>query len=127
MQTPFVANDAAAYAPTVGADPSFQDAWGIAIRPAGIPGHFWVLAGNKSYEYVGDVTGKTVAPCTTPGALCADLAPLDRQHGHLPRLPARSRHRQPGHRQQPRHRRRVQRHGRELRDHADAVGPQHQH
>ncbi len=74
--TPFVANDSAEYAPTLATDPSFQDAWGIAIRPAGIPGHFWVLAGNKSFEYVGGVTGKTVAPCTTAGALCEDLAPL---------------------------------------------------
>lgn len=76
VQTAFVANDAAAYAPTVAADAAFQDAWGIAIRPAGVPGHFWVLAGNKSYEYLGDVTGKTVAPCTAAGKLCADLAPL---------------------------------------------------
>lgn len=76
VSTAFVANDGAAYASTVATDATFQDAWGIAIRPAGIPGHFWVLAGNKSYEYVGDVTGKTVAPCTTAGALCADLAPL---------------------------------------------------
>ncbi|MBC7666154.1 MAG: TIGR03118 family protein [Caulobacter sp.] len=76
VMTPFVANDAAAYSPTLAAAPAFQDAWGIAIRPAGIPGHFWVVAGNKTYEYVGDVTGKTVAPCTTAGALCADLAPL---------------------------------------------------
>lgn len=76
VEKTFVANDAAAYSPTLATDAAFQDAWGIAIRPAGVPGHFWVLAGNKSYEYVGDVSGKTVAPCTTAGALCADLAPL---------------------------------------------------
>ncbi len=74
--TPFVANDAAAYSPTLGTVPAFQDAWGIAIRPAGVAGHFWVLAGDKTYEYVGDVAGKTVAPCATAGQLCADLAPL---------------------------------------------------
>ncbi len=71
----FVANTAT-YSPTIGTEPGFVDAWGIAIRPPGVPGHFWVLAGNKSYEYIGGVTGKTVAPCTTAGALCADLAPL---------------------------------------------------
>lgn len=76
VQTTFVANNAARYQPTLATDPAFIDAWGIAIRPAGQPGHFWVLAGNKSFEYVGDVTGKTTAPCTTVGALCADLAPL---------------------------------------------------
>lgn len=31
-------------------------AWGIAIRPAGAGGHFWVTAGGKSYQFVGDVT-----------------------------------------------------------------------
>jgi uncharacterized protein (TIGR03118 family) len=76
VPTTFVANDAAAYAPSVGVEPGFIDAWGIAIRPAGIPGHFWVLAGDKSFEYVGDVTGKTTPPCTAAGQLCADLAPL---------------------------------------------------
>lgn len=74
--TTFVASDAAASAPTVATVPALVDAWGIAIRPAGIPGHFWVLAGDKSYEYVGDVTGRTTPPCTAAGALCADLAPL---------------------------------------------------
>lgn len=76
IRTTFVANDAAAYGPTLGTESRMVDAWGIAIRPAGLPGHFWVLAGDKSYEYLGDVTGKTVPPCTTSGALCADLAPL---------------------------------------------------
>lgn len=32
------------------------DAWGIAIRPAGAGGHFWVLGGGTSYQFVGDVT-----------------------------------------------------------------------
>jgi uncharacterized protein (TIGR03118 family) len=32
------------------------DAWGIAIRPAGAGGHFWVTAGGTSYQFVGDVT-----------------------------------------------------------------------
>ncbi len=31
------------------------NAWGIAIRPAGAGGHFWVTAGSTSYQFVGDV------------------------------------------------------------------------
>jgi len=31
------------------------DAWGIAIRPAGAGGHFWVTAGATSYQFVGDI------------------------------------------------------------------------
>ncbi len=34
----------------------FVNAWGLAIRPSGAGGHFWVGAGGISYEYVGDVT-----------------------------------------------------------------------
>jgi len=34
----------------------FINAWGIAIRPAGAGGHFWVAAKDVSYEYIGDVT-----------------------------------------------------------------------
>ncbi|MEJ0005174.1 MAG: TIGR03118 family protein [Steroidobacteraceae bacterium] len=71
----FVAN-AASYNPQLSVVMPFVDAWGVAIRPAGQPGHFWVLAGNKSYEYVGDVAGKVTAPCTALSVLCADLAPL---------------------------------------------------
>ncbi len=33
----------------------FINGWGIAIRPAGAGGHFWVAAGGYSYEFVGDV------------------------------------------------------------------------
>ena len=33
----------------------FINAWGIAIRPAGAGGHFWVGAGGYSYQFVGDV------------------------------------------------------------------------
>jgi uncharacterized protein (TIGR03118 family) len=36
--------------------PDMVNAWGIAIRPKGAGGHFWVAAGNASYEFVGDVT-----------------------------------------------------------------------
>ena len=87
VQTPFVANNAATYRPTVGAEPTLIDAWGIAIRPAGLPGHFWVLGGDKSFEYVGDVTGKTTAPCTALNVLCADLAPLARNVITFPGFP----------------------------------------
>ncbi|HEX4843643.1 MAG TPA: TIGR03118 family protein [Limnobacter sp.] len=34
----------------------FINAWGIAIRPAGAGGHFWITAGKYSYQFVGDVT-----------------------------------------------------------------------
>ena len=34
----------------------FKNAWGIAIRPAGAGGHFWVTAGRYSYQFLGDVT-----------------------------------------------------------------------
>jgi uncharacterized protein (TIGR03118 family) len=33
----------------------FVNAWGIAIRPKGAGGHFWVGAGGTSWQYVGDV------------------------------------------------------------------------
>lgn len=36
--------------------PGMVNAWGIAIRPQGAGGHFWVTAGEASYEFVGDVT-----------------------------------------------------------------------
>lgn len=36
-------------------DAKLVNAWGIAIRPAGAGGHFWVTGGNISFEYVGDV------------------------------------------------------------------------
>lgn len=48
-----VANKASYQPATV--DPGLINAWGIAIRPAGMGGHFWVTAADKSFEYVGDV------------------------------------------------------------------------
>ena len=36
--------------------PEMVNAWGIAIRPKGAGGHFWVTAGEASYEFVGDVS-----------------------------------------------------------------------
>jgi uncharacterized protein (TIGR03118 family) len=36
-------------------EPALINAWGIAIRPVGAGGHFWITAKDVSYEYVGDV------------------------------------------------------------------------
>ncbi|MGH3940912.1 MAG: TIGR03118 family protein [Pseudonocardiaceae bacterium] len=36
--------------------PEMVNAWGIAIRPQGAGGHFWVGAGGHSYEFIGDVS-----------------------------------------------------------------------
>jgi uncharacterized protein (TIGR03118 family) len=57
QQTNLVANSAL-YAPQI-LDPTLLNAWGIAIRPAGFGGHFWVTSngGGTSLEYVGDVGG----------------------------------------------------------------------
>jgi uncharacterized protein (TIGR03118 family) len=40
-------------------DPSLINAWGIAIRPAGLGGHFWVESngGGTTNQYIGDVGG----------------------------------------------------------------------
>ena len=48
----------AAYTPQI-VEPQMKNAWGIAIRPAGLGGHFWVGAAGtgKSIQYVGDVAG----------------------------------------------------------------------
>ena len=53
-QTNFVANKAKYGAAKV--DDKLINAWGIAIRPAGAGGHFWVTGKDNSFEYVGDVT-----------------------------------------------------------------------
>ncbi|MBX9725911.1 MAG: TIGR03118 family protein [Rickettsiales bacterium] len=53
-QANFVANKAS-YKPSLNVDKKFVNAWGIAIRPQGAGGHFWVTAKDISYEYVGDV------------------------------------------------------------------------
>ncbi|MFL6658196.1 MAG: TIGR03118 family protein [Massilia sp.] len=58
-QTNLVANSAK-YAPQI-VDPALVDAWGIAIRPAGAGGHFWVTGMGTSFEYVGDVGGRPLA------------------------------------------------------------------
>lgn len=53
--TRYVANKAS-YNPAIGVEPQMINAWGIAIRPVGAGGHFWVTAKNTSFEYVGDVS-----------------------------------------------------------------------
>lgn len=53
IQTNFVANKTS-YKPQI-LEKDFINGWGIAIRPKGQGGHFWVTAKNISYEYIGDV------------------------------------------------------------------------
>jgi uncharacterized protein (TIGR03118 family) len=53
IETRLVANKAKYKAATV--DDKLINAWGIAIRPAGAGGHFWVTGKDVSFEYVGDV------------------------------------------------------------------------
>ncbi|KGN30413.1 hypothetical protein N802_07145 [Knoellia sinensis KCTC 19936] len=55
--TNLVANSAK-YAPQI-VDPTMLNAWGLASRPAGKGGHFWVAASGSasSIQYVGDVAG----------------------------------------------------------------------
>ncbi|HEX8874954.1 MAG TPA: TIGR03118 family protein [Nitrosospira sp.] len=57
MQTNLVASTGAYGASIV--DPTLINAWGIAIRPAGFGGHFWVESngGGTSNQFVGDVGG----------------------------------------------------------------------
>jgi uncharacterized protein (TIGR03118 family) len=50
----------ASYQPVI-VEPLLIDAWGIAIRPAGAGGHFWVTAMGHSFEYVGDVNGQPIS------------------------------------------------------------------
>ncbi|MBL0319473.1 MAG: TIGR03118 family protein [Alphaproteobacteria bacterium] len=44
------------YGPQLTVEPNMMNAWGIAIRPKGSGGHFWVTAKDVSYQYVGDVS-----------------------------------------------------------------------
>lgn len=54
----FVANKSS-YTPQLAKEKNFINGWGIAIRPQGAGGHFWVTAKDASYEYVGDVQAST--------------------------------------------------------------------
>jgi uncharacterized protein (TIGR03118 family) len=56
-QTNLVASKEGYGAPII--EPLMKNPWGIAIRPAGFGGHFWVGAAGtgKSIQYVGDVDG----------------------------------------------------------------------
>lgn len=53
----FVANKPTYNAATT--DEKLINAWGIAIRPAGAGGHFWVTGKDTSFEYIGDVKGSS--------------------------------------------------------------------
>lgn len=59
-QTVFVANKPK-YKPSFATEKDFINAWGIAIRPKGAGGHFWITAKDISYEYVGDVAASADA------------------------------------------------------------------
>jgi uncharacterized protein (TIGR03118 family) len=64
---PLAANSTT-FQPTLGSTEKaneFINAWGIAIRPAGAGGHFWVTAGGWSYQFVGDVTQSADASLRT--------------------------------------------------------------
>jgi uncharacterized protein (TIGR03118 family) len=54
-QTIFVANKKS-YKPQIAVEKTMINAWGIAIRPKGAGGHFWVTAKDTSFQYVGDVS-----------------------------------------------------------------------
>ncbi|MEI7669093.1 MAG: TIGR03118 family protein [Pseudomonadota bacterium] len=53
QQTNFVANKSGYKSDII--EKNFINAWGIAIRPKGAGGHFWVTAKDISFEYLGDV------------------------------------------------------------------------
>ena len=65
MQTHLVASSAS-YAPQI-LSPQMVNAWGIAIRPAGAGGHFWVNGGGSSWEFVGDVSNSPTPTLRTLG------------------------------------------------------------
>jgi uncharacterized protein (TIGR03118 family) len=56
--TTLVANDEK-YHPTIMVDPLLQNGWGVAIRPPGAGGHFWIsnFASGTTTTYQGDVNG----------------------------------------------------------------------
>ena len=58
-QTNLVANKSSYNAQFL--EPNFIDAWGIATRPAGAGGHFWVGGGGTSWQYMGDVKRSSTA------------------------------------------------------------------
>ncbi|KJF19247.1 hypothetical protein SZ00_06174 (plasmid) [Rhodococcus sp. AD45] len=48
-------------APTT--SPEMVNAWGIAIRPQGEGGHFWIGGGGTSFQFVGDVSASPTWRC----------------------------------------------------------------
>lgn len=59
-QTNLIASNSS-YGATI-VDPTLLNAWGIAIRPAGLGGHFWITSNvaGTSNQYVGDVVSNPV-------------------------------------------------------------------
>ncbi|MFG0612613.1 TIGR03118 family protein [Delftia sp. WSY_14] len=53
VQTPLLASHARYGARFT--QPGFVNGWGIAIRPAGAGGHFWIGGGGTSWQFIGDV------------------------------------------------------------------------
>lgn len=45
--------------------PEMINAWGIAIRPKGAGGHFWVTGGGRSWQFLGDVTASATPALRT--------------------------------------------------------------
>ncbi|WP_373792075.1 TIGR03118 family protein [Delftia acidovorans] len=54
LQTPLLASHAGYGARFT--EPDFVNGWGIAIRPAGAGGHFWIGGGGTSWQFLGDVS-----------------------------------------------------------------------
>ncbi|KFJ08990.1 hypothetical protein DR66_294 [Delftia acidovorans] len=54
FQTPLLASHAGYGARFT--EPDFVNGWGIAIRPAGAGGHFWIGGGGTSWQFLGDVS-----------------------------------------------------------------------
>jgi uncharacterized protein (TIGR03118 family) len=77
VQTNLVASSAS-YAPQI-IEPGLTNAWGMAIRPAGAGGHFWVTGMATSFEYVGDVGGK---PLITDDLKTVDLPAIGEGGGN---------------------------------------------
>ncbi len=62
-QTNLVASNASYQAKFT--ETEFVNAWGVAIRPKGAGGHFWVGGGGTSWQYVGDVKASATTSLQT--------------------------------------------------------------
>jgi uncharacterized protein (TIGR03118 family) len=80
VQTILVANHAKFHPQIV--NPDMINGWGIAVRPPGAGGHFWInnAGTGTSVEYIGDVNG---VPLHQDGLTSVTLdSPLFTDHGH---------------------------------------------